>query len=385
MKLLPERPILFSPSLAATLGLEEAVLLGVLADMTTHMPENDPRRQHRNGFDWYQLPESKIRDALPFWQTDDIRRICHSLREKGVLLVGAQNYGSGADFKMAFNERTVPDNHQSASARPAPVPSIAAPQPPRLSQTGDDPVFSKRPMTANWQPDKDTLTQLAQHSIPASFALQYVPEFVTYWRQRGDTQHSWGAKFMQHVIRKWRDFQALQHQRSQESHLDRNWLPSEDAYEILVNRAGIHREFVDDAIPEFILYWQERGEKSGTWNTKFIQHVRLQWGKYRSTLGHALEPKPIADNWQPAMEVYEVLAMANINADFARKLVPEFVLYWRDNGQAQSSWNSRFLQYVKRQWAHHHAMTPAGANSRSTRDISLEEQVNDRSWAAGLS
>ncbi|NRA25561.1 MAG: hypothetical protein HRU08_14040, partial [Oleispira sp.] len=32
-------------------------------------------------------------------------------------------------------------------------------------------------------------------------------------------------------------------------------------------------------------------------------------------------------------------------------LIAEFVLYWRDSNQLQTSWNSKFLQYVKQQWA----------------------------------
>jgi hypothetical protein len=44
--------------------------------------------------------------------------------------------------------------------------------------------------------------------------------------------------------------------------------------DILVNQGGINPNFIEDAVPEFILYWRDRGDVSSTWDSKFIQHVR---------------------------------------------------------------------------------------------------------------
>ena len=41
-KLVPERPLVFSPTLAATIGLEEAILLQVLLDFAAHRPAQLP-------------------------------------------------------------------------------------------------------------------------------------------------------------------------------------------------------------------------------------------------------------------------------------------------------------------------------------------------------
>ena len=43
--------------------------------------------------------------------------------------------------------------------------------------------------------------------------------------------------------------------------------------------------------------------------------------------------------------------MAHIDLHYAQGLIGEFVLYWRDSNQLQTSWNSKYLQYVKQQWA----------------------------------
>ena len=173
--------------------------------------------------------------------------------------------------------------------------------------------------------------------------------------------------------------------------MDQQWQPSRDAIEVLVRQAGINLQFVEDAVPEFVLYWQERGEKSRTWNSKFIQHTRRQWLRYTSALEHDTDPKRIPDDWRPNHDVMDVLAMANIDRDFALNLLPEFVLYWKDSNQLHASWNTKFLQHVKYHWAKRHAYPNAEGQHHEglqtitqptrTRDRSITQDLNDRSWA----
>lgn len=376
--LIPEQPLLIYPTLAATLGLDEAVMLSVLstlANAASHSGAVGPNHiQLSNGFQWLTLDLEKLREAMPFWDDRDLQRVSKSLHDKGVLLMGGTLIGSSSEVKFAFNERSGNSNTNPAATRPAPARA--------------QPNQGKNHIANNWQPDQATLTQLAQHNIPSAFAFEQVPEFITYWRERGEAQRSWGAKFMQHVIREWRQFEARRNRQDQNSPMQRDWQPSLDAMEVLTLHAGIRREFVEDAIPEFILYWQERGDSLKTWNSKFIQHVRLQWKKFNSALEHSTDPKPVPVDWQPSEDVYDVLRLANIELSFAQSLIPEFVLYWRDSNQLHTSWNTRFLQHAKREWARRHALSTAQNSlstatntARSTRDISLDEQLNDRSWA----
>lgn len=379
--LIPEKPILVYPSLANTVGLDEAILLSVFSDLTQGLTSS-----FRNGYAWYTLETGRCREALPFWQAHDIQRVCNSLRDKGVLLIGASAFGADATFRFAFNEKVVkPDEKKAAPANMPP-----APQPERRIRPADKPnqhaapPFGKNYIAPNWQPHPDTLAQLAQHNIPSHFALAQVPEFVTYWRDRREAHRSWESKFHQHVLFKWRNYEAQQHQKEQEIAMHPQWRPSADAMDVLVVQAGVSRDFIEDAIPEFILYWQERGDVTKTWNSKFIQHVKIQWKKYHSALEHSTDPKPISGDWQPSEDVYDVLRLANIDLQFARELLPEFVIYWRDSNQLHTSWNTRFLQHAKKQWARRHSLAMAGGDlttDRSTREISLEEKLTDRSWA----
>jgi hypothetical protein len=168
------------------------------------------------------------------------------------------------------------------------------------------------------------------------------------------------------------------------------WYPSEDALEIL-ERAEVEREFIDEAIPEFVLYWSERGEVARTWNSRFVSHVRRQWARYTATMDVDSEPRCLPTGWQPSADVWDILRLANIDIGFAQGLLPEFQIYWIDSGEAHSSWNSKFLRHVKYHWARSHRIGMEGtaahgqrqrsAAADSTRARSLSEDLEDRSWA----
>jgi hypothetical protein len=166
-----------------------------------------------------------------------------------------------------------------------------------------------------------------------------------------------------------------------------DWHPSEDAVQILV-RTGVTPEFIDEAIPEFVLYWRERGDALKTWNSKFIAHIRRQWARYSSAVAQEAEPRLLPADWQPSEDFFEILDMANIDRDFARQQLPEFVLFWRESKQMLTSWNSKFLQYVKHQWAQQHNLgvdSNVGKGrpvpgSGSTRARSISKDLNDTSW-----
>jgi hypothetical protein len=245
----------------------------------------------------------------------------------------------------------------------------------------------------HWTPSEDLLQLMAMnHTIPRQFALDQLEDFVFYWRERGETSHAWENKFRQHVISAWRRQQQHQAEAFRvpvTTTLDNNWRPSADAMEIM-ERAEIDPDFIEQAIPEFILYWRERGTNPRELNSRFIQHIRIQWSKYTSSMEHSTEPKRIHEQWQPAEDVFDILRLSHIDTEFARTLLPEFIVYWRDSNQAHTSWNSKFLQHVKHHWAKRHQIEQAGhshaghqgtSTTGRTRDRSLQQDLTDTSWA----
>lgn len=365
--LIPEQPLLISPSLAATIGLEESILLAVLSEAALHQVGTN-----------LQLNSGQLQARLPFWADADIQRISKNLQEKGIISLTSAPY---------LQSQTIAWQFSAGVMNTGPAQSTQTPPPPATGRQSNH-------IAPQWQPDSELMAQLAQYGIPDYFIRQQVPEFVTYWRERGEAHHSWGNKFLKQVVRRWREHQTGLFQRDQDIAMTSDWRPSRDALELLVRHSGISLSFVEDAIPEFVLYWQERGEVGRTWNSKFTQHVKRQWARFTSAIEHDTEPKRIPENWQPSADVFDVLALANIDLDFARQQVAEFVLFWRESNRVYSSWNTKFLQHVKYHWARQHALTQTAnqgnshgqqqpsAGASATRDRSLIEDLTDRSWAS---
>ena len=367
--LIPERQLLFSPLLAATIGLEEAILLQhlqpLLEQMTPHI---------RNGYAWLSVERAFLLRTLPFWSAEDLQRITRSLADKGVLLLDSPPLHTTERLVFAVNE-------------PAPAPTVSSTPP-------AEPIKrSAGLLPQHWSPSEDLLQLMSMnHTIPRQFALDQLEDFIFYWRERGETSHAWENKFRQHVIALWRRQQQHQAEAFRvpaTKTLDNNWRPSADAMEIM-ERSEIDQDFIEDAIPEFILYWRERGTSPKELNSRFIQHIRIQWAKYTSSLEHSTEPKRITEQWQPAEDVYDILRLSHIDTEFARSLLPEFIVYWKDSNQAHTSWNSKFIQHVKHHWAKRHQIAHAGHSHAQqqgthttgrTRDRSLQQDLTDTSWA----
>ncbi|WP_160151427.1 DnaT-like ssDNA-binding domain-containing protein [Microbulbifer sp. ALW1] len=434
--LLPERPLVISPTLAATLGLEESVLLSALGDLIPFLPvESHPGR------DWYTADSDQLQQLLPFWEPADIQRVSTSLRNQGALLLGAAPYGSSAMLKFALP--TV-QSHGRAPAPQAPTPT------PRAANT----------ISPSWQPDAETMARIAQLGVPEHFVREQLPEFVTYWRDRGESRHSFGSLFLKLVKSKWESFRATQGrklplpsqwrpgegtlgkladegvpstfvrrcmQRFVEYHrssgkqsvswdlefndwvmedwekqetpfiekrkpepITRDWQPSEHTWEQL-RRLAINPNFAAELLPEFIYKWLERGGHSARWGELFIEYAREEWAYYCQGIEKNPVAKPMSRNWQPSSDCLgHLLNQCEIDREFALGLVPEFRLYWQEQGGARKSWDAVFVRHARYQWAernkfaigqHHGKPQDSGhpVNQR-TRDTSVWDIVTDTNW-----
>jgi len=399
-----------------------------------------------NGFDWYMIETAQLAEALPFWDGRDLQRVSNSLREKGVILIGSAPLQHDDNFKFAFNEKAAPAGHSrpplSHAAAPPAEPAqqglahknfISTTWRPdqvtldQLAQLNIHQEFAmqqipefvtywrerreahrswgqkfishtlqrwrtheareqRRNMAtaipSNWQPAQASLEEIEQRKIPRQFTLDQVGEFIRYWQATGERHIAWDTKFIQRVITCWSDQESKRNVSMKEYKIFAQWQPSADALEIMTTKSEIPLSFIEDAIPEFVIYWQDKGITSNTWNSLFIKHVRLQWHRFQHALDNSVNPQPIGDQWQPSNDVFDILKLANIDREFAQSLIPEFILYWKDSNEIHRSWNTRFLRHVKKLWAERHQLSASPDNtSRSTRDITLEEELNDTSWA----
>jgi len=353
--LIPDRQLTFSPELAETIGLEEAILLQALGN-------------HLNGAeDRTPLSLTTLQKALSFWSLDQIVTLIAKLVALGII-------------------------HQKTSQDPYVVLLSAAPD------IAGDPQgsFHGRAATPSyehpdWQPSDDLIELLVlNHGIPRTFIESAQASFIFTNGSEAETQ------FRQHILARWRDTQrqeakqpsACAFEISAPAPFDRNWTPSQDALDILA-QADIDIIFAESVRAEFILYWGERGGPPREVNSRFVEHVRRRWLKHSSQMHHSTEPTRIARNWEPDISVYETLRLAGIEQADARALLPEFVMYWVDSNEVHTSWNSKFLQHVKRQYRsaeygeQHGGETGrsgAGGGHRS-KDRSLSDDLTDTSWA----
>lgn len=371
--LLNERPIVISPTLAATIGLEEAILLSLLQDFALL------RDRHQ---DWQEVLLEEILQLAPFWNEDKLRTLAGHLQQQGIIELETPRLQP--DLRLRFSLHSGNAAAKPVAKTPAAKTASVKPATPRA-----------QPLNTSWQPDEQTLKALERnHGISREFALSQLDEFVRYWTERGEAKHAWNNHFQKDILRKWQNRRLEQSQLDKARALDYGWRPSDDAVTIL-SRAGVAAEFIEEAIPEFVLYWRERGQASHTWNSKFIAHIRKQWAKYTAEMqsDNDGEPKLIEKNWRPSANVFDILKMANIDAAFGHAQVPEFILYWQERGEAHSAWNSKFLQHVKQQWAYSHlqqqrleqANEAQRQNSRSGPDKrGFIEKHTDDSWATDL-
>ncbi|WHI51801.1 DnaT-like ssDNA-binding domain-containing protein [Microbulbifer sp. MLAF003] len=320
--LLPERPLSISPTLAATVGLEEAVLLTALGDLTPFLP-----LEPYGGRDWYTAQGEQLYLLLPFWQAADIQRVATSLRNQGALLLGAAPFGSSEILKFAL-----PGEYKHPIATP-PTPQVQIP-----------PSRSANTIAPGWQPDAETMARISQLGIPEHFVREQLPEFVTYWRERAEPRHSFGSLFLRQVKGKWEAFRATA-QRKQA--LPDNWQPSNDTLRKLADE-GVPSTFVSRGLQRFLDYHRSSGKQSISWDLEFNDWIMEDWEKQETPFIEKRKPTAMTRDWQPSEHTWEQLQRLAINPRFAAELLPEFIYKWTERGGHSARWGSCLLNTLER-------------------------------------
>ena len=293
---MPDSRLSFSKDIATTLGLSEAVLLEVLKEF--HVEGKNLQELH---------------NLLPFWNKQELLEHLDSLLSKGLIIKNDE--GAKSIFSIKKNAS---DSREESSIESA------------------------------WKPDKELLDQIQEYGIPEEFSYSLIDDFKHLNQEKDEKNKSWGIKFLRFVIKQWRHKEVSDNQKKKRKPIEANWKPEDEAREILV-RSGIDNKFIDEEIPEFVLYW--RKEKK---NQIFgIQNLFLMLEEVGKTSRYKEKneiPFKIATNWLPNEDFYDVLSLTDITREFAESTIAEFILYWKETGQSHNSWNSKFLQHVKFQW-----------------------------------
>ena len=288
--------ITFSKEIASTLGLEEAILVEFLKSSKTDKP----------------VSFNQISQELNFWNKEKLTLLLENLLKVG-LISNVMHQGSMHFIFKKINQKIELDKENK------------------------------------WIPDKEVLDQITEYGIPEDFANLQIDDFKKLSEEKNETSNNWGIKFLRFVIKKWRFKEAEDNKKKKTKPIAKDWAPDDDAIEILI-KSGVNEDFIDREIAEFILYWSERKEESDIWNSKFIAHIRRQWGRFKDVKENDNLPSKMTSEWNPNQDFFDILELTEITKEFAENAKPEFIMYWKETGQSLTSWNSKFLQHVKFHW-----------------------------------
>ena len=168
--------------------------------------------------------------------------------------------------------------------------------------------------------------------------------------------------------------------------IDPDWQPSEDTLEI-VKMTSISNDFMNLKLKEFRIYWTERGQKKNNWNITFLDFIRREWAKENNS--NKGLPYTINEKWLPDEDVFDILNLSDISRDSALKYLREFILYWKDKGTAFTTWNSKFIDHVKRR----HMINANMSNNEKNKEYiepgkytkDFKTRKNDTTWANEIS
>lgn len=435
--LFPEKPILIYPSLAATIGLEGATLLAVLKDISTYL-----RSQQSQGYDWFYIPAVTLNEALPFWDILDIQRVSQQLRDLGLILLRSAPYSQSQSLDFSFNQQAntqssdaiVPTTQRNISSSASLIAANWQPDGETLGalaqlnipehfareqvpefvrywrESGEtqrawgskfiqyvkrqwafhNRQMSRRnqaiPLPQSWQPSAEVQGHIASEGIPTTFAQKVLNKFCLYHRSSGTTHLNWDMPYYSWVKDAWQK-QDTPFIESQSLSMHPQWQPDKHTVDYLNSSYGIPSAFVSDCVAEFVHKWIEKKAVYSEWGKIFAEHVIEQWRFVQAGVERNPQRMPIPKNWRPSQDCLHILQeQSGVKAQFINQQISEFILYWTNRAEPMHSWDNVFLKHIKTQWSlqhqgNHNERQQANPESTRTKDRSIAQQLNDRSWA----
>jgi len=221
----------------------------------------------------------------------------------------------------------------------------------------------------NFYPSEDLVKQACNLGIEEDFLGDQLPSFNLFWKGKDLKPHLKESKFLQYALKNWREKEKIEYQESKKVLIDNNWKPSEDARSILKG-LEIGDSFIENLLPEFILFWKEKRIKSNSWNSTFLNHAKKQWARKNFKLDSDKEDQPMSKDWLPSEDCIKVLEVTNIPVDFIESKIPEFRLYWIDAGEISPNWNNKFINFIKNSW-----------EKDSKKNSNILERLANTEWA----
>ncbi len=218
-----EKLLSLSPSLAAQIGLEEAILAQLVLELSHICPS-----KNLMGKDWFYLAPERWPELIPFWNMTKINQVFHNLE---ALKMVERHHNSNGQFLI----RLIPENafHPAASAnhnhrveqqvnpaagRPSAVTNQQARNANPAARARNQahaglPTFMieksnefaqtkgyRTPMDMGWKPDQKLLIpRLIGDNIPVEFAREQLADFKSHYIETGTVASDWNTRFIRWV------------------------------------------------------------------------------------------------------------------------------------------------------------------------------------------
>ena len=308
--------LFFSTEVAASLGLEEAIIFSLISNSSIGVTEK------KLGIELSFIQEKRLNDAIS-------KLLSLELIEK-------------TDSKFILKNN----------------PSLK-------------PEIKNKLDKENTKISKQVFNQAKSLGIPEEFILFKYEIFFDSSKTPLESNFKNEFKFLKYLIKEWRLEEKNKKKEAEKVLIQKDWFPSEDVISIL-ETTEMDSKFIKKCIPEFIVYWQEKQFRSNNWNSIFINHVRRQWVRYKNIIEDDISPKKMTNDWEPNQNCLDVLKLARIDENFARNQIPEFKLYWIDSNQVMTSWNSKFIQHVKFKWYKNNSESSGIISRLTDKDWAIE-------------
>lgn len=208
--------LLISPTLAQTLGLEEALLLQLLHEMQQLQDSTD-----------VTLTNTLRARLLPFWTPTQLGLVLTRLQAQSVIQVSGSDPWTiqllqpqllASEKQAALQPASVPFVDPYIAKPVNPIPVISMNEARQRNQVDDDLAYlkpnrtefnrgrtQKTKMHLDWEPSADFPKLLSFHDIPLQFALSELAKFRQYYTSSDRSEISWDVKFVNWVQRAWHD------------------------------------------------------------------------------------------------------------------------------------------------------------------------------------
>ncbi|RTE65988.1 hypothetical protein EH243_09910 [Amphritea opalescens] len=248
----PEKPVLFYPSLARTVGSDEAILLAIYHDyIQLHgLPD-------KSGVASAVLSRSEWLSLTSFWDEDKLAMVTSSLVSQGYIQA---SFGHGRAIKLALVDADQTMSQPAAadfSAEASAPETVTVQELPVVEQPPERNEISRRVQQA--QPRRLGPAPTFGGSIGWSKSRQVTPS-------RQTTPENDFASRLNEIEEKNQKLHAM----------FLGWTPSRTLLDMLP-RHNIPEPFADQLLDEFILYWLDKDRKESNWDQKFLAWVKREW------------------------------------------------------------------------------------------------------------